>query len=58
MATLIVLGRAVSIPWVLTAGAGGLAYLAIVLRLGILPSDVSRWILVAVVRRAPIQQGT
>jgi O-antigen/teichoic acid export membrane protein len=58
MATLIVLGRAVSIPWVLTAGAGGLAYLAIVLRLGILPSDVSRWILVAIVRRAPIQQGT
>jgi O-antigen/teichoic acid export membrane protein len=58
MAILIVLGRAVNIPWMLTAGAGGLVYLAIVLRLGILPSDASRWILVAIVRRAPIQQGT
>jgi O-antigen/teichoic acid export membrane protein len=55
MGMLIVLGRAVDVPWVLAGAAGGLAYLALVLWLGLLPPEASRWLLGLVVRRAPAE---
>lgn len=52
MAGLVVLGGAVHLPWVLAALVGGLAYLGLVIRLGVLPPEAMRWALAPVVRRA------
>jgi hypothetical protein len=37
-------GRAVGAPWLVTAMLGGLGYLAVVIRLGIMPRDVLGWV--------------
>ncbi|MGH7324241.1 MAG: flippase [Candidatus Rokuibacteriota bacterium] len=53
MALIVLLGRALDLPWMLAAVGGGLAYLALVIRLAILPSEATRWILAVVPWRAP-----
>jgi O-antigen/teichoic acid export membrane protein len=53
MALLIVGGRAMDVVWPLAAAAGGLAYLGLVVRLGLLPPEASRWLWGLVARRAP-----
>jgi len=46
-------GRAAGAPWLVTAMLGGLGYLALVIRLGILPRDVLGWARGLVSRRRP-----
>jgi O-antigen/teichoic acid export membrane protein len=55
MGVLVVLGRAFDVPWVAAGVVGGIAYLGLVLRLGLLPPEAARWLLGLVVRRAPAE---
>jgi PST family polysaccharide transporter len=50
-------GRAVGTPWVLTALAGGAAYVAVVFLSGMLPGDVATWVR-ALLRRRPAPTPT
>jgi hypothetical protein len=53
MALLVAGGRALDVVWPLAAAVGGLAYLGLVVRLGLLPPAASRWLWGLVARRAP-----
>lgn len=53
LAAVLLLGRAAGVPWLATAALGGLGYLVLVVRLGILPPDVLGWARGLVSRRPP-----
>ncbi|HEV8674872.1 MAG TPA: flippase [Methylomirabilota bacterium] len=55
MAAVLVTGRALGAPWMLAAAFAGVGYLIAVVRLGILPQDVSRWARGMVRRRPAIE---
>jgi O-antigen/teichoic acid export membrane protein len=53
MAFIVLLGRAFHLPWVLAGIVGGLAYLGLVIRLGLLPAEALHWVTALVARRTP-----